>query len=188
MASKTIDMTGKVFSDLTVAWPEGKRGTSGGVWWLCFCSCGKFLKLRGESLRRGMCNSCGCKRKANQEKGNRIAGRNVRSEISKIQYNLWANAKCRSKKKDLDFSITPKDIEVPEQCPLLGIDLNLNPKGVRQGSSPSLDRRDTSRGYTKENIWVISWRANNLKSDASFEEMNTLVSSWRKYVINSDSR
>lgn len=37
--------------------------------------------------------------------------------------------------------------------------------------SPSLDRIDNDIGYVKDNIWVISQRANQMKGDASKEEL-----------------
>jgi hypothetical protein len=42
-------------------------------------------------------------------------------------------------------------------------------------NSPSLDRIDTSKGYVKGNVWVISWRANKLKSDATLAELESIV-------------
>ncbi len=41
--------------------------------------------------------------------------------------------------------------------------------------SPSLDRIDSTKGYTKGNIWVISNRANTLKNDATLSELKLLV-------------
>lgn len=40
-----------------------------------------------------------------------------------------------------------------------------------QASSPSLDRIDNRMGYVPGNVWVISWKANRMKSDASMEEL-----------------
>ncbi|MHB8563307.1 MAG: hypothetical protein ACYDDA_05035 [Acidiferrobacteraceae bacterium] len=66
------------------------------------------------------------------------------------------------------------DIIIPKTCPLLGIALERKP-GVQAGSTPSLDRIDSSLGYVKGNVWVISWRANHIKTDASLEELKQLV-------------
>jgi len=41
--------------------------------------------------------------------------------------------------------------------------------------SPSLDRIDNSKGYTKDNVMVISFRANNIKKDANLQELKALV-------------
>ena len=41
--------------------------------------------------------------------------------------------------------------------------------------SASLDRIEPARGYTPDNVWVISWRANHIKADASLGELEILV-------------
>ena len=90
------------------------------------------------------------------------------------KYSMWQAAKLRAKKKDLEFSISIDDILIPEKCPLLGLDLSYEDFGIRY-NSPSLDRKDPKKGYVKENIWVISSRANLLKNDATLEELELLV-------------
>jgi len=42
-------------------------------------------------------------------------------------------------------------------------------------NSPSIDRIDNSKGYIKNNIVVVSRRANVLKKDASIEELKKLA-------------
>lgn len=82
---------------------------------------------------------------------------------------LWA-ARRRAKDKGIEFSIVEDDIIIPIYCPLLGIKLEVH--ATRGGSRRyvmSLDRIDNSKGYTKDNIWVISHLANTMKSDASAE-------------------
>lgn len=87
---------------------------------------------------------------------------------------MWQATKLRAKKKGLEFSITIEDILMPDLCPLLGLKLSFSDFGLRY-NSPSLDRKDSSKGYTKDNIWVISSRANILKNDAKLEELDLLV-------------
>ena len=48
--------------------------------------------------------------------------------------------------------------------------------------SPSLDHFITSLGYIKENVAWISGKANNIKSDATFEELSLLLQ-WMKSRI-----
>lgn len=76
-------------------------------------------------------------------------------------------------KRGIDFELTIDDLYLPEVCPILGIELKVG-KGSPSRNSPTVDRIDNSKGYTKDNIWVISMRANSLKSDASFEEIEKL--------------
>lgn len=90
---------------------------------------------------------------------------------------LWRGARYRAKKKGLDFDITFNDIHIPSFCPVLGIPLfpsNTGKTGFFP-NSPSLDRINPKGGYTKDNVRVISCRANLLKSNASLEELEKVV-------------
>lgn len=88
---------------------------------------------------------------------------------------LIQNAKARAKKKNWEFNLTPEDFEIPLKCPVLGITLELTwGEGIKD-NKPSLDRIDCKKGYTKENVRVLSWRANNLLSDGSLEEFTKIV-------------
>jgi hypothetical protein len=69
-------------------------------------------------------------------------------------------------------------IRLAENCPLLGLKLSYEDFGIRY-NSPSLDRKDSSKGYSKNNIWVISSRANILKNDSTIEELELLVKNWK---------
>ncbi len=80
---------------------------------------------------------------------------------------LWKGAKDRATEKGLEFDLVVDDIKIPDVCPVLGILLNASDRA----HTPSIDRIDNARGYTKDNIQIISWRANRLKNDASLEEL-----------------
>jgi hypothetical protein len=80
------------------------------------------------------------------------------------------DAKKRAKRKGIEFDLNYKDIEVPATCPLLGIPL-FRVGGKATDNTPSLDRIDNARGYTKDNVWVISWRANSIKRDSTPSEL-----------------
>ena len=74
---------------------------------------------------------------------------------------------------------------VPQKCPVFGIPLVST--GVRGSgprfNSPTLDRIDSAKGYTPGNVWVISHRANSLKSNASLEELRKLVAAIENTLI-----
>ena len=79
-------------------------------------------------------------------------------------------SKNRAKKRGLEFNLDECDIIIPEVCPLLDIPLYVE-NGVIGDHSPSLDRIDSSKGYIKGNVWVISARANAIKSNATSDEI-----------------
>jgi hypothetical protein len=84
---------------------------------------------------------------------------------------LWSIAKRRAKERNLEFSIDSEDIVIPEYCPILGVKLERSI--LRQ--SPSVDRIDSSKGYIKGNVRVISHRANTIKNNSTFEELIKLL-------------
>lgn len=97
---------------------------------------------------------------------------------------LWLQARYRAKKRNVYFEITPKDVVVPDYCPVMGIRMVMG-NGKKSGptpNSPTLDRIDPSKGYTPENVWVISWRANILKGDATIEELEALLVHMRRHA------
>ena len=53
-------------------------------------------------------------------------------------------------------------------------------KSNKRLSSPSLDKVIPSLGYVKGNIWVISYRANTIKNNCTFEEIEKLYKSLHK--------
>lgn len=57
-----IDMIGQKFGDLKVLERDLTR-TGGAAYWLCECSCGKIISVRGQYLRSGEKQHCGCKNK-----------------------------------------------------------------------------------------------------------------------------
>jgi hypothetical protein len=58
---------------------------------------------------------------------------------------------------------------MPTHCPLLGTLLDTYSESV--DVHPSIDRINPALGYVPGNVWIISHRANRIKSDASFEEL-----------------
>lgn len=90
---------------------------------------------------------------------------------------LWRNLKASAKMRNIPFDLSPSDIDdigIPITCPILNIPLVFNRHAV-QDNSISFDRIDSTKGYTKDNLIVISYRANKLKSDATLDELRKIV-------------
>ena len=106
----------------------------------------------------------------------------------KLPNRLLNAAKARARTHNLEFTITLEDIVVPTHCPLLGIELRVaEGRTSSKAHSPSLDRFDCSKGYIKGNVWVISQRANTMKSDATLDELVMLVENLKTYTGNCGS-
>jgi len=87
---------------------------------------------------------------------------------------LLTSAKQRAKRKELDLNIDLDDISIPSHCPLLGIELVMSGDPSHY-NSPTLDRIDPSKGYVKGNVWVISKRANCIKTNATLAEISKVA-------------
>ena len=83
---------------------------------------------------------------------------------------LYDRAKARAASKGLEFNISLDDVIVPALCPVLGVKMAAN-----TGTAPSLDRIDSSKGYIRGNVAVISTRANYLKGNATVEELQKVL-------------
>ena len=89
------------------------------------------------------------------------------------EHMILQSAKTSARKKNHELTITVEDIVIPTHCPILGVEIDRDAK--RCYNSPSIDRIDPSKGYTKDNIHIISWRANLLKSNMTLEECEKLL-------------
>jgi hypothetical protein len=105
---------------------------------------------------------------------------NIKHGLSKrnnidYRYVMFHSAMKRAKEKNIDFHLQATDIpEIPEYCPILNMKILKNDIAGPLDTSPSLDRIDSKKGYIVGNIQIISNRANRIKSDANFNEIEML--------------
>ena len=92
---------------------------------------------------------------------------------------LVNRAKHRAILKGLDFDITQDDISLPTHCPILKIPIIVIRGQGRRNEGPSLDRIDSTKGYLKDNVWIVSDLANKMKSNATTEQLK-LFGEWTK--------
>ena len=100
---------------------------------------------------------------------------------------MWDNAKRRAKKHNLPFTIEVNDIIIPKMCPVLGIPLYHDIDG-RSGSrihnSPTLDRVLPKLGYIRGNILVVSRLANQIKSEATVDQIGKVFAYYSELERN----
>lgn len=96
---------------------------------------------------------------------------------------LVDQAKSRAKKFGLPCDITVEALHWPTHCPILGLELDYNKTnpGERKirHSVPTLDRKVNELGYVLGNVFVISHRANRIKSDATIAELEAVLAYMR---------
>ena len=103
--------------------------------------------------------------------------RNRNNWLADPRKRLLKKARERAKIYGRECTLVLDDITVPEFCPLLGIPLFVGTRQVKN-NSPTIDRKDSSKGYVPGNVWVISWRANRIKSDSTLGELKLMVKNW----------
>lgn len=129
--------------------------------------------------RRADCKSCQAQYKHQRWISGQTSARRRSDPVSTQLYMMNANAKRRARSKGLPYDI---DIDylrsiAPSRCPLLGVELQwacnsgLSSEGGPSSNSPSLDRIDSSKGYVKGNVVIVSHRANTIKNDATEDEL-----------------
>lgn len=152
------------------------------------CKCGTILETKAPQ-----CKSCAReymqirRNKALENGASKQDVYNYTWRIKNPESYLYQTAKSRAKKSGLDFNLDITDIQIPKECPILGI-----PLFIRQGSkelgknpnNPSLDRIDSSKGYIIGNVQVISWRANDLKKNGTYDEFLKLA----RFMENASQR
>ena len=170
---ETHSHIGETYGRLTI---KEEWSNKSNVYFRCECSCGsgkEVIKRKNQVIQKtehdkknnSPVPSCGC-----------VINRNYGRHDARGY--LLAAARYRATERGMQFTITKEDIVIPDKCPLLGIDII--PKAKDRRHSPSLDRIDSTKGYTPDNVWVVSSRANTLKNDASLQELQTLVENLQK--------
>lgn len=125
---------------------------------------------------RKYCTECAKKRNRDQvrewyhkrPRESRLAAGERQKEklLSDVPYRLYTRARNRTRKVELDCTILPEDIIVPDVCPVLK-----TPFEYGTYYTASLDRIDSTKGYIKGNVQVMSHKANAMKNSATKEEL-----------------
>ena len=100
-----------------------------------------------------------------------------RRELHRINPKVrgFSSSKERSKKIGVPFGFkSSKELpNIPLICPVLNIPMFAG-DGKSTDNSPTLDRIDNTKGYIKGNVQWLSRKANQMKSNANFKEIEML--------------
>ena len=116
-----------------------------------------------------ICRGC------NKEKARRSYRNNKSSTVERYKKNpdkkMYQNIKAKAKLKNIPFNLDEEDIKIPTLCPVLGIPLI---PFSNSDNSPTVDKYIPQLGYIKENINIISRKANLIKTNATKEDIKKL--------------
>jgi len=94
--------------------------------------------------------------------------------------SLLRGAKAAAKTKGFKFNLTRDDLDLPSHCPVFGTKLKPQKRGSKRfGDAPSVDRIDSTRGYTRGNCVIISRHANCVKSYGTAED-HERIAKWMR--------
>jgi len=106
--------------------------------------------------------------------------------VKRAAYILWMRAKCKAKKRGLEFNLTRAFVELAlanGYCSITGIEFDIS--AVRKKYSAfaaSIDRKNPAMGYTELNCQIVCWIYNRAKGNGTHEEVLILA----KAVLGTD--
>lgn len=130
----------------------------------CVCICGNITKVKNSSLLSKNTSSCGCSHNKCGNINPTWAG------YERIPKTFFTRIKYSANKRHLKFDIKIEDIwnmfvQQNRKCALSGIELNFDTNKV------SIDRINSSIGYTTENCWIVYPNINIIKYTHSIKTM-----------------
>ena len=133
----------------------------------CLCDCGKTVIVNHASLKRNLTTSCGCyKMEKCRKKG-----------YKEISYTYYKKMRDGALSRFLEFEISLEDIWDQyilqnRTCALSGVSIIFHPDRNKQKlQTASVDRIESSLGYTKENIQIVHKRVNIMKGNMTNNEL-----------------
>lgn len=164
--------------------------------WECQCICGKVIRRRqdylGEWLHSNRSHSCGCQ---HPYKINPAKDHGLWRGVGDMSGQYFAALAMSAKNRSIAFEITKEDAwsqfeKQDGKCAYTGLPLcfvtQRKRKRTPEGQTASLDRIDSSKGYTPDNICWVHKTVNHMKNKYSIErflEICRLVTEHRNAAL-----
>lgn len=164
---KAIAEVGHQYGHLIVLERRGSNAR-GRAMWLCECSCGNLVIIRGTSLRLGNTKSCGCQQAHALPRGEAAFNR------------LLTRMKNDAKRRKYDWQLTREQVWTLTQKPCyycgtkpaqISRKVGINNSYIYNG----LDRVDNDRSYIIDNVVPCCGTCNKAKQTMTTEEFKTWV-------------
>ena len=163
------DLTNRKVGHLTVIKLSNKRTKNRDRHWVCLCDCGRTKIVRQYLLKTEITKSCGC---LVSQVGNRSPHWRGHGEIS---LSVWSKLKRDARKRKLSFDLKMEEVwdlflKQNRMCVYTGLPLGFPKTTSSYDGTASLDRIDSSKGYTLDNVQWVHKAVNIMKQDMSNEE------------------
>lgn len=153
-----LNVINEKYGKLTIK-SEHSKTRNGHYRYVCQCECGNIANVLLTHLRQGNTTSCGCDRSIGPSHSQWTG-------IGEMSGDYWYNHIVRSangdkgRRKPIELSISKEyawDLFIKQnrKCALSGVELNFPKRNGDRGYNVSMDRIDSSLGYTQGNVqWV----------------------------------
>ncbi len=142
---------------------------------------GKKFDLSKERVRQ-ICNQYDIEKPQKIKEKNTLQKKKDSFPLSEKLFNICSRKYIEKKRNNRngkragwEFEIEFQDIPWVTKCPILGIKLDYNGKGTFYDNTASFDRIDTTKGYIKGNVAIISWKANKMKASGSAKDHRNIA-------------
>lgn len=130
--------------------------------WKCKCKCGKIQSITKTNLvhKKPSCRTCGNKNRIHKSyKG-----------YEDISGTYWAEVRSSAMKRKFEFELDIKDvwdlyIKQNRKCALSGQYIQFHKIHRHKDRTASIDRIDSNKGYTLDNIQIVHRDINYMKRD-----------------------
>lgn len=170
MGRRVVDVAGQQYGKLVVVGLSLRKTKYGEKLWECKCECGGNKVATSTHLRQGRVKSCGCIQKTYGEDNTSWKGYKL------IGSAFWGGYERGAKTRGIEFNLTIEEgWELYEKqqgkCFFTGqqIEFSTNSRTARCGTA-SLDRKDSSSGYTIVNCVWVHKDINRLKNNYSVDD------------------
>lgn len=145
--------------------------------WKCVCECGNESIIGTGTLTTGISKSCGCERL-----------KTIRNGVGEITGTFFNRVKQNALDRNLEFTLTKELLnnlwlQQNKKCRFTGIELKISQinKNFSIETTASVDRIDSAKGYTIDNVQFIHKQINFMKqqlSDKKFIEWCRLITKY----------
>lgn len=123
-----------------------------------------------------LCKDRRCKECKRKQYEKRLIQNRWKSDVHDVLRSRFYGARDRARRKNLEFDITLDYLmylwnKQQGKCALSGIKMTTVLYDGRIPTNVSLDRIDTKKGYTMDNVQLVCMAVNQMKNDLSINEL-----------------
>lgn len=166
------DLKGKRFGRLIALSLDKDHSKVNKTKWICECDCGVIKSICAGDLTQGRTTSCSCYQRE-KVREMMLDSRQSFNDIPVIYLN---RVKSGAQKRNIPFDITIQDVSSQFEmqnrcCYFTGLPIGFDDDGPKKRyHTASIDRLDSKKGYTIDNICLVHKTINRMKNDLTITQ------------------